>query len=67
MRMSTKFLEFLKFTFADEISYSSAGFGEFRVSQRTDMNYWYQEDGHYEEILKISEKLRLQKKEFLYQ
>jgi len=42
MRMSTDYLEFLKYTFADEISYSEAGGGEFKVSQKTDMNFWYQ-------------------------
>ena len=31
MRITSKFLEFLKFTYADEISYSSSGKGEFKV------------------------------------
>jgi hypothetical protein len=41
MRMTSNFLEFLKFTYADEISYSPAGYGEFKVGQKTDLNYCY--------------------------
>ena len=41
MRITSKFLQFLKFTIADEISYSPNA-KEFRVHMRTDLNYDYQ-------------------------
>ena len=31
MRMSTKYLEFLKFTYADRITYNPKGYGEFKI------------------------------------